>query len=116
MQDKYFIYTKAHGYNCCDVERLKEISRDKIVEFKELIHSISNYPDKYNFTFNTELVRANTKSGWESEYKVYKMYPHISRKTIDKFMSYVATPLGDINTIEEIKILTTQEIDIEDIK
>ena len=114
MTNQYFIYIKAHGYNCCDVEKLKEIDRDKIVEFKELIHSILNYPDKYNFTFNTELVRANTKSGWESEYKVYKMYPHISRKTIDKFMSYVA--IGDIDTINEIKILTTTEININDIK
>lgn len=114
MQDKYFIYIRAHGYNCCDVEKLKEISRDKIVEFKELIHSILNYPNKYNFTFNTELVRANTKSGWESEYKVYKMYPHISRKIIDRFMYYI--PAGDIDRIEEIKILTTREIDIKDIQ
>jgi hypothetical protein len=114
MTNKYFIYIKAHGYHCCDVERLKEISRDNIVEFKELIYSILNYPDKYNFTFTTELVRANTKSGWESEYKVYKMYPRIARKTIDKFMNYV--PVGEIDTIEEIKILTTTEINIEDIK
>jgi hypothetical protein len=114
MQDKYFIYIRAHGYNCCDVEKRKEISRDKIVAFKKLLQSIVNYPNKHNFTFNTELVRTKTKSGWESEYKVYKMYPHISRKTIDKFMSYVA--IGDIDTINEINILTTREIDINDIQ
>ena len=114
MTNKYFIYIKAHGYHCCDVERLREIERDKIVEFKELIHSILNYPDKYNFTFTTELVRANTKSGWESVYKVYKMYPRISRKTIDRFMYYI--PPGDIDAISEIKILTTTEININDIK
>ena len=114
MTNKYFIYIKAHGYYCSDVERLKEIDRDKIVEFKELINSILNYSNKYNFTFTTELVRANTKSGWESVYKVYKMYPHISRKTIDKFMHYV--PVGDIDTINEIKFLTTTEININNIK
>lgn len=114
MQDKYFIYIRAHGYHCCDVERLKQIDRDKIVEFKELINSILNYPNKYNFTFTTELVKTNDSLKWKSEYKAYKMYPHISRKTIDRFMYYI--PAGDIDTIEEIKILTTQEIDIKDIQ
>jgi hypothetical protein len=56
----------------------------------------------------------NLKSGWKSEYVVYKMYPNISKRIINKFMKYV--PTLDINHIEEIKILTTTEIDIEDIK
>jgi hypothetical protein len=114
MTNKYFIYIKAHGYHCCDVERLMTIDRDKIVEFKELIHSILNYPNKYNFTFTTELVKTNDSLKWKSEYKVYKMYPNISRKTIDRFMYYI--PAGDIDTINEIKILTTREININDIK
>lgn len=114
MTNKYFIYIKAHGYNCGDVERLREIDYDKIMEFKKLILSILNYSDKYNFTFKTDLVRANTKLGWVTEYKVYKMYPNISIKTIDKFMNYV--PALDIDRIEEIKILTTREININDIK
>lgn len=31
MTNKYFIYIKAHGYNCGDVERLREIDYDKIM-------------------------------------------------------------------------------------
>ena len=33
------------------------------------------------FVLNTELVKTNDSLKWRSEYKVYKMYPNISRKT-----------------------------------
>jgi hypothetical protein len=114
MYYQYFIYIKASGYNCGSVEKLSKITIEQINEYIELINLIKKYKE-YNFTFRTELVKnENLKSGWESEYVVYKMYPNISKKTINKFMKYV--PAQDIDHIEEIKILTTTEINIEDIK
>ena len=114
MINQYFIYIKASGYNCGEVEKLSKISIDQIKEFTELINEIKRYKE-YNFTFRTELVRNNNlKMGWETEYVVYKMYPNISKRIIGKFMKYV--PGHDVVHIEEIKILTTTEININNIK
>lgn len=114
MKPQYFIYVKASGYNCGDVEKLSKISIEQIKEFTEFINAIKKYKE-YNFTFRTELVRNNnSKTGWETEYLVYKMYPNISKRIINKFMKYI--PTHDVDHIEEIKILTTTEINIEDIK
>lgn len=114
MKNQYFIYIKASGYNCGNVEKLSKISVEQVKEFTELINAIKQHKE-YNFTFRTELVRDNnSKMGWETEYLVYKMYPNISKKIISKFMKYV--PGNDVDHIEEIKILTTTEINIEDIK
>lgn len=97
MKNQYFIYVKASGYNCGDVEKLSKISVEQIKEFTELINAIKKYKE-CNFTFRTELVRNNnSKMGWETEYIVYKMYPNISKRTIGKFMKYV--PGHDVNRI-----------------
>lgn len=114
MNNIYHIYIETSSYIDGGGFKLSKISIDDINEIYELINLVTNYSDKYNWTWNTELVKDSSKlSGWNSEYIVYKMYNNIPKKTIKKFMNYL--PSKAIDRIDSIKIYKLDEINIEDI-
>lgn len=114
MNNIYHIYIETSSYNDGHGSKLSKISIDDVNEIYELIKLVTNYSDKYNWTWNTELVKDSSKpSGWKSECIVYKMYNNIPKKTINKFMKYL--PSKVIDRIDSIKIYKLDEINIEDI-
>lgn len=114
MNNIYYIYIETSSYVDGNGFKLSKISIDDINEIYKLIKLVTNYSDKYNWTWNTELVKDSSKpSGWKSEYIVYKMYNNIPEKTINKFMKYL--PSKAIDRIDSIKIYKLDEINIEDI-
>lgn len=114
MKDIYHINIETSSYNDGNGSKLSKFTIDDFNEIYELLKCIANYPDKYNWTWNTELVKDSSKpSGWKSEYIVYKMYNNIPEKTINKFMKYL--PSKAIDRIESFRVYKLQEINIEDI-
>ena len=92
------------------------ITYEILSKIKPLLQAIVEYrkTNKYNWSNDTELVRDNTsKSGWKDELKVYKMYPQIDKKLINKARKYI--PHGILYRIYEITIFKVEEININNI-
>ena len=114
MNNIYHIYIETSSHNDGHGSKLSKISIDDVNEIYELLKSIVNYPNIYNWTWKSEFINDSSKpSGWKEEYIVYKMYNNIPKKTINKFMNYL--PSKAIDRIDSIKIYKLDEINIEDI-
>lgn len=115
MKDIYYINIETSSYNDGYGSKLSKITIDDFNEIYELLKCIDNYPEKYNWTWNTELVKDSSKpSGWNDEYIVYRMYNNIPKKIINKFMKYL--PNKAIDRIDSFRVYKLEEINIEDIK
>ena len=114
MKDIYHINIETSSYNDGNGSKLSKISIEDFNEIYELLKCIDNYPNKYNWSCNTELVKdSSSRTGWKIEYIVYKMYNNIPKKTIKKFMKYL--PNKEIDRIESFKVYKLEEVNIEDI-
>jgi hypothetical protein len=114
MNNIYHIYIETSSYTDGNGSKLSKISIEDFNEIYELLKSIANYSNIYNWTWKTELVKDSSKpSGWRDEYIVYEMYNNIPKETIKKFMKYL--PSKTIDRIESFRVYKLEEINIEDI-
>jgi hypothetical protein len=110
---KYQLVVKGDD-GTCEKCKSTSITIEELQDFKPLIKEILSMKKhvKYNWSNETELVRDDTsKKGWKDQLKIYREYPNINTKKIDKFLKYV--PQGRLYRIYEIDIYKVEKIDID---